>query len=132
MKPFKVNFCFYIVVLGSLLSCSSDDVQADDLQEQLNTLVALSESVDCIDGNDWHFAGIGSKPCGGPTGYIAYSTAIDTADFLSRLAAYNEAVRAYNESNGLPSDCALVNPPTRIECEDGKAVLVYQEPGPGN
>lgn len=132
MKPFKVKFYLYITILGGLLSCSSDDVQADDLQEQLNTLVALSESVDCIDGNDWQFAGIGSKPCGGPTGYIAYSTAIDTADFLSRLAAYNEAVRAYNESNGLPSDCALVNPPTRIECEDGKAVLVYQEPGPGN
>ena len=132
MKPFKVKFYLYITILGGLLSCSSDDVQADDLQEQLNTLVALSESVDCIDGNDRQFAGIGSKPCGGPTGYIAYSTAIDTADFLSRLAAYNEAVRAYNESNGLPSDCALVNPPTRIECEDGKAVLVYQEPGPGN
>ncbi|BFP40407.1 hypothetical protein FGF1_12520 [Flavobacteriaceae bacterium GF1] len=132
MKPFKVNFYVYIVVLGSLLSCSSDDVQTDDLEEQLNTLVALSESVTCIDSNDWQFAGIGSKPCGGPTGYIAYSNAIDTVDFLSRLAAYNEAVRAYNESNGLPSDCALLNPPTRIECEDGKAVLVYQEPGPGN
>ncbi len=126
MEPFKVRFYLYIVVLGSLLSCSSDDIQADDLEEQLKTLVALSESVACIDSNDWQFAGIGSKPCGGPTGYIAYSSAIDTADFLSRLTAYNEAVRAYNESNGGLSDCAFVSPPTRIECEDGKAVLVYQ------
>lgn len=106
-------------------SCSSDDGQTEDLEMQLNTLMALSESVVCEDNTEWRFAGIGDKPCGGPTGYIAYSIRIDTADFLRRLEDYNEAVRARNIREGLVSDCALEPAPFGVKCQDGKPELIY-------
>lgn len=135
MKPlhfFKLILTFVLLVF---LSCSSDDEQANDLEEQFTALTVLSESVVCEDSSDWRFAGIGSKPCGGPTGYIAYSIKIDTVGFLNQLENYNEAVRARNEREGLISDCAVEPAPTTIQCQDGKAVLIYGpcdlEPDPG-
>lgn len=123
-----------LVSLGSL-SCSSDDGQTEDLDTQLNALMALSESVSCGDDSEWRIAGLGAKPCGGPSSYIAYSIRIDTTDFLRRLENYNEAVRAKNEREGLISDCALAPAPSRVQCQDGKPVLIYSpcnlEPEPG-
>ncbi len=107
-----------------LFSCSSDDGETD-LDVQFNELVALSESVACEDSSDWRFAGLGSKPCGGPTGHIAYSIKIDTVDFLNKLNDYNEAVRARNEREGRISDCAIEPSPSGIQCQDGKPVLIY-------
>ena len=112
------------MLLGSS-SCTSDDDQTEDLDAQLNALVALSESAACEDNTEWRFAGIGEKPCGGPTDYMAYSIRIDTVDFLRRVEAYNEAVRAKNEREGLISDCALEPKPLGIQCQDGKPVLIY-------
>lgn len=125
MKVFKLVTYVSIILMGILFSCSSDDEGDNNLEEQLNALMALSESKTCSNPEDWSFAGIGAKPCGGPSGYIAYSNEIDTNEFLDKLQKYNAAVRKHNEENGLISDCALVNPPKSIRCEDGKAVLVY-------
>lgn len=123
------SYCFILLIgaltLSSTSSCTSDDEQGDDLETQFNALVALSESVACEDISDWKFAGIGSKPCGGPTDYIAYSIRIDTVDFLTRLEDYNEAVRAKNERDGLISDCALEPVPLGVQCQDGMPILIY-------
>lgn len=108
-----------------LSSCTSDDEQTEDLEGQFEALVALSESATCEDSSEWRFAGIGAKPCGGPTGYIAYATRIDTVDFLRRLETYNEAVRAKNELEGLISDCALEPVPIGVQCKDGMPILIY-------
>ncbi|MEM1258559.1 MAG: BPTI/Kunitz domain-containing protein [Bacteroidota bacterium] len=125
MKP----YCFVVLIgaltLSIIFSCTSDDDEGEDLETQFNTLVALSESVACENYTEWRFAGIGAKPCGGPTDYIAYSIRIDTVDFLNRLEDYNEAVRARNEREGLISDCALEPAPIGVQCQDGKPVLIY-------
>lgn len=135
MKDFVSRILVFLILLGIVVSCSSDDEANSDLEEQFNALVALSESVTCDDGSEWRTAGIGAKPCGGPTGYIAYSIRIDTVDFLGRLETYNEAVRARNEREGLISDCMFIGPPIDIQCENGKAILIYSpcdlKPDPG-
>ena len=125
MKVIRFSIGLLALMLLGLFSCASDDDQTGDLEAQLNALMALSESVSCEDNTEWRFAGLGSKPCGGPTGYIAYSIRIDTVDFLGRLRDYNEAVRAKNEREGLISDCAIEPAPFGVQCQDGTAVLIY-------
>jgi hypothetical protein len=135
MKRFKTTGFSILTLLGILASCATDDEGSTDLEEQLNTLVALSESVSCENADEWRFAGIGAKPCGGPTDYIAYSIKMDTTDFLSRVNDYNAAVRAKNEREGLISDCAIEPAPLSVQCQDGLAILIYSacdlEPDPG-
>lgn len=132
-----------IILIGGLLSCfmtlilaaCSTENDPIDLEAELNELIALSESVVCEDSSSWRITGLGSKPCGGPSGYIAYSVQIDTIEFLNKVNEYNEAVRAQNEREQLVSDCSVPIPPYAIQCQDGKAVLIYEacdlEPDPG-
>lgn len=119
---FKTTCLFPLL---TMFSCSSDDEGDRALEEQFNALTLLSESVVCEDSSEWRFAGIGAKPCGGPTSYIAYSAQIDTLNFLNRLQEYNEAVRKRNERENLVSDCALEPVPIAVQCQDGNAVLIY-------
>jgi len=125
MKLIQLPFYILTVLIG-ISSCStSEDERPQDLETQLTTLIALSESIPCDNNGQWKFAGIGVKPCGGPSAYIAYSNQIDTVDFLNKLEKYNEAVRVMNEREGLISDCALEPMPLGVQCEEGKPVLIY-------
>ncbi len=135
MRSFYVSCLIGFLMFLSAGSCFSDDTEVEDLEVKLNALIELSESAVCDDSSEWSYAGLGSKPCGGPTDYIAYSQRIDTIDFLSRLEEYNEAIRAKNEREGLISDCAVEPAPFGVQCQDGKPVLIYSpcdlEPAPG-
>ncbi len=95
------------------------------LNETLENLVDISESVSCEDSDDWRFAPIGSKACGGPKGYIAYAVSIDTVQFFAKLEQYRNDENQFNAKWGIFSDCALVQSPSDVACENGKAVLVY-------
>ena len=126
MKPICIKVAITALVVLGLLSCSSNNERDnEDLEAQFDTLVALSKSMSCDNNTEWRFAGIGDKPCGGPTGYIAYSVRMDTVDFLHRLRKYNESVRERNIREGLVSDCALEPAPIGVQCQNGAAVLVY-------
>lgn len=48
-----------------------------------------SESKVCNDPDNWSYTAIGSKACGGPKGYIAYSNEIDVDAFLNKVEDYN-------------------------------------------
>lgn len=117
-----------------LLSCSKNlgvpespklSVGLDELETMYKQLVVLSESTTCTNASDWSFTAVGNKPCGGPSGYIAYSTQIDTMDFLAKVDAYTVAHRQYNMDNGIVSNCAVEPPPIGINCKEEKPVLIY-------
>jgi hypothetical protein len=46
------------------------------------------QSVNNENPADWNFTPIGSKACGGPTGFIAYSLKLNTTDFLDKVEKY--------------------------------------------
>ena len=122
----KFNF---IIIIGLLLltSCGSDDsISQGDLDNQFREILAIAESEPCVNVDDWLLIGVGAKPCGGPSGYIAYSVNIDTETFLALVEDYNKNVQEYNEREGLISDCAIALAPSSIRCENDKAVLVYE------
>ena len=117
---------YVLILLGLLLfaSCDNDDsISQSDLENQFQEIKALAESEACVDISDWRLVGIGAKACGGPSSYLAYSINIDTEAFLDLVEDYNANVRAYNEKEGLISDCMVVSPPSSIRCENGKVVF---------
>ncbi|GAB4234587.1 MAG: hypothetical protein Tsb0034_08320 [Ekhidna sp.] len=97
-------------------------MEIDVLFEEIN---ALATSVPCEDESLWRFVEYGSKSCGGPIGYIAYSTQINTAQFLSLIERHQRKQQAFNVKWNVTSDCKLELPPSSITCSDGKPVLEY-------
>ncbi|WP_118195846.1 hypothetical protein [Albibacterium indicum] len=127
----------YLVILTCVLtaafaSCEKDDVEnvreRDEkrLEELYNEIKEISESVTCEDAGEWEFTAIGSKACGGPTGYIAYSNTIDTEAFLEKVKLYTELQQQFNIDWEITSDCSVVAKPSGVICNDeGKPEFVY-------
>ena len=83
-------------------------------------------NVSCTNNaSDWTFTAYGSKACGGPQGYIAYSTQIDTVAFLQKIEEYTNLEKAYNIKWGIVSTCDLPKQPKGVACENGYPILKY-------
>lgn len=104
---------------------TAQEIEHRKLMDLFNEIENLSYSVSCSDSNNWLFTSYGSKACGGPQGYIAYSSLIDTASFLQKIEEYSILEKQYNIKWGIISDCALAGSPTSVECKNGYPVLKY-------
>jgi len=128
-RYFKIIKSFgYLLLLFMVISCVENDNQNDDLaalQAMFEEIQTLASSVACTDATEWTFVSYGSKACGGPQGYIAYSTQIDVANFLSLIEEYSTAEREYNIRWGIVSTCDLPDIPAGVSCQNGDAVLIY-------
>lgn len=100
----------------------SQQQDKDHLTKLIKEIEAAIQKETCTDANDWIFAPIGSKPCGGPSSYIAYPKKME-AQILPEIEKFTEMQTAFNKKYQLISDCMIIAPPTGIECVDGKAVL---------
>lgn len=126
--------CLYLICLSlfvfAITSCDKDKSKNQDEQEleQLFTKIkTLAESSSC-DNETYQlkFTAIGSKACGGPTGYIAYSTSINVSEFESLVAKYTSLQADYNRKWNIMSTCEALLPPSSVQCENGKPVLIYE------
>lgn len=71
----------------------------------------------CNADSDCRTLGIGSRPCGGPERYLAWSVLDGDAKRLKSLAAMSEAEqRQQNEREGIASTCEL-RPDPGARCE---------------
>ena len=100
--------------------------EAQQLNQMLNEIKTMASVTECINSAEWRFTHYGSKACGGPVGYIAYSVNIDTTLFLNKVKAHINAEDTYNKKWGIASDCSLPAQPTGIKCENGNPVFEYE------
>ena len=122
------KFIFPLLLLLSscqLINEERETQEITDLEELYKKIVSISESKSCTNSSQWKFTAIGSKACGGPSGYIAYSSEINESEFLDLVAQYTKLQKEYNTKNNIGSDCSLVASPSSITCENGKPVFVY-------
>lgn len=98
-----------------------DAAQLDRLRSEIEAEIAEGK---CTDGNDWTFAPMGSKPCGGPQSYIAYPKKSE-ATILPKINNYTQKMEDFNKKYNIMSDCMMAMPPSSVKCENGKAVLMY-------
>jgi hypothetical protein len=114
-------------------------VPDDSAAELRGEIVRLIGSAACRDDSQCRALPLGSKPCGGPEGYVAWSTAQTDARLLEALASrYKDARQARNQRLGLMSDCAVVpEPPVRCvpvadaTAAGGRCQALASRGGPG-
>jgi len=128
MKNLIVISVFIFICICS--SCNKDDKltqdqEAQNLDQMLTEIQNLASSVSCENASDWTFTSFGSKACGGPVSFIAYSTSIDVNLFLKKIKEYQKAQEAFNSKWGIFSDCSFPQQPIRVICQDGNPIFEY-------
>ncbi len=110
-------------------ACSSCELTQEEeleiLKKMFAEIEALAESVVCENAEEWEYTPVGSKACGGPAGFIAYSTKIDVASFLEKVKSYTKSEDDFNKKWGIVSTCDILLPPNGIACDEGKAILLF-------
>jgi len=127
----KIKFLF-IAVSILLFSCNNDDDSSQETENQnltkMYTEIISASMVNittCPNPTEWSFTAIGSKACGGSTGYIMYSLKINVPEFLKKVENYTNAQTTYNKKWGIISTCEIIPLPTGIDCVKGKPTLIY-------
>jgi hypothetical protein len=116
-------------------SCNNDDSPSQESDDQnlstMHTEISTASMVNttpCTKPEEWAFTAIGSKACGGPTDFIAYSLKIDVPKFLKKVEDYTKAQEEYNKKWGVFSTCEMILPPSEVDCVNGKPTLIYSDP----
>lgn len=99
------------------------DYDREILRTHLSEIEQLAQSEFCENTDDWTYAPIGSKPCGGPSSYIAFHKNVEN-QIMPKITQFNEMSAAFNKKHGLVSDCMMVPEPAGIVCENGTAKLI--------
>ena len=117
-----------LLFIGTAGSCqNSEEIQeitAQDLDLQFEEITKLAASKNCTEGSQCSYMAYGSKACGGPQGYLVFSSEIDTEKLKELVDKYTAAEAAYNKQNGIVSDCSVVSPPQTIDCVDGGCLKI--------
>ncbi|MDF2159232.1 hypothetical protein [Algoriphagus sp. CAU 1675] len=125
MNRFLFSVLLFLMVGCQLFESDTKEYSLDELEELYAEIKSLAGSQTCSNSSDWDFVALGSKPCGGPWEYVAYSKKIDVPDFLEKVRQYNLLQEEYNIKNKIYSDCMYVGPPKSVVCENGNPVFVY-------
>jgi len=122
----RVVSAFLILLVLSACTEQRSRQEAElELQLLMNEIDGMVASAACVDPDDWKITPVGSKPCGGPIAYKAYSSQMDTVAFLQEVKRFTEKQRAFNKEWDVASDCALVQMPVDVRCVNGKPQLIY-------
>ncbi len=133
MKSYIYKSLLFLVTLlvFSFAGCDHEHFYANkegdqqELAKLRSEIDKLSEQINCDNSADWKFTAIGEKACGGPAGYVAYSTKIDETLFLKKVDLYTQKQKAFNVKWNIISDCMFMVPPKSIDCVSGKPKFVY-------
>lgn len=104
---------------------TEQEIEHRALMDLYNELYELAYSKTCTNVSDWTFTAFGAKACGGPQGYIPYSTKINVVSFLQKVEAYSLAEKAFNVKWGIISSCDIPVLPISVDCKNGYPVLKY-------
>lgn len=122
------SFIFLLILTLGFAGC--DEVKSDqeltrlELEEQLQDIYAFIDNGDCSTGSECFFMPYGSKACGGPKGYLLFSSETDVPTLHKMVEKHRKAEAAYNEQNRIISDCSIPVLPEKITCEDGKCIQI--------
>lgn len=119
-----------VLVMSLIWACTDRDepmqnVDQTELERLYKDIEKSAQQFACENAGEWKFIAIGSKACGGASGYIAYSVKIDESSFLKKVKQFTKLQADYNQKYGVYSDCALVIQPKGVTCDNGKPKFTY-------
>jgi hypothetical protein len=84
---------------------------------------SANANLSCDNSSQCHSLGIGSKACGGPENYLAWSSKnSDGAQLKELVAQHSAARRAEDQRQGMMSTCSMINDPG-ASCRAGVCTL---------
>ena len=96
-------------------------------------VTALIGDAPCDNQSHCHVIGVGAKPCGGPSGYLAWSDKkTDRAALEAAVQAETQAQVAENKASGLLSDCMMTPVPAAVcrpRASDGRRTCALGQGG---
>lgn len=124
MKIF-LAISMFIGIFASCEQMSADqEITREQLDRQLAEIQTLINEGNCSNSSQCKFIPYGSKACGGPQGYLIFSSGVDEEKLKSLVEKYNKAEATYNKENNIMSDCSIPPEPQELACEDGQCVEV--------
>lgn len=94
----------------------SATVAAAQLRAPMEPIDALIGAADCTDVGQCRVIGIGSRSCGGPDSYRAWSTLVtDEQALVAAVAKHAADVERINQQTGRMSTCVIVPEPA-VSC----------------
>lgn len=124
MKIF-LAISMFIGIFASCEQMSADqEITREQLDRQLAEIQTLINEGTCSNSSQCKFIPYGSKACGGPQGYLIFSSGVDEEKLKSLVEKYNKAEATYNKENNIMSDCSIPPEPQELACEDGQCVEV--------
>ncbi|MHA4869352.1 hypothetical protein ACXZ1M_16795 [Duganella sp. PWIR1] len=89
---------------------------------------AANTNLACDDNSQCHSIGVGSKACGGPENYLAWSSKnSDGAQLKALVEQHSAARRAEDKRLGMMSTCSIVSDPG-ASCRAGTCTLNPRSP----
>lgn len=86
-------------------------------------IVDANADLGCDNGSQCHSIGVGSRACGGPENYLAWSSKnSDGAQLKALVAEHAASRREEDQRQGMVSVCSLISDPG-ASCRAGKCVL---------
>src|SRR5882762_6407008 len=118
----RLSFLLLIICCWISLSAQAEE-GSRALDQDREKLMHLDQSVRgiighaaCTDNTDCRLMGYGSKPCGGPAGYVGYSIKDTDVTLLEeKVLEFNALARELNRRTGTVSDCVPA-PKPEIKC----------------
>ena len=87
---------------------------------QIRSLIGAAE---CSSDNQCQVLPVGARPCGGPSSYLAWSSAkTDTAQLQALAERHKTEQQASNQASGRISTCIALAPPA-VACRAGTCQL---------
>lgn len=81
----------------------------------LSDITALIGQAECDAQEQCHVVGVGAKPCGGPNGYLAWSSRkTDGSALQAAVASNRQAETEANRKSGLMSNCMVMPEPSAV------------------
>jgi hypothetical protein len=92
-----------------LTACASAQTPTEQLWKKIQ---AANSDLACDDNSQCHSLGVGSKACGGPENYLAWSSKnSDGAQLKALVEQHAAARRADDQRLGMMSTCSVVSDP---------------------
>ncbi|CAF1295568.1 unnamed protein product [Rotaria sordida] len=112
-------FNILVGIIGSQATWNRIETTYKNLKAEVETSNRCTSSKQCA------AEATGKRACGGPNGYIVYSTAkADSVRKIKWLASQTRSLETmYNRENDIVSICSMVMPPS-VSCNSGKCVAI--------
>lgn len=109
------------------MQCDDDNdsgITPEMLNNKKQEIISYINSFNCTESSNCNYIAFGAKPCGGPREFLTFPSSVNLPTLQTMVNEYYEMDNAYNIQTGAVSDCAIVNPPSTMDCVNGNCIII--------